>query len=410
MPYEDTAPCQLDDWIHRLDVSPSKLAVVRKMVSTSYTGAKMKGFLSNHESNEKVTAISVEPSPLYIEEARDSLKLNFDFILTGLTDKRLQIRFIKAAVYDEEGALVTYRHLNHNGIGTPGIHTIGRCEISGKETIDIFNPFFSFPLDTPLHLLRYMFTFTDLETREEYYYGNVLAKPLLYEQRTKLSLPLRGALTIMDGHDFYSHHRRFAMSIVRSVTDGRFASNFSRFAVDFTQLGRDGNTRRMDPSEYSSNYDFHFDDASSFYTDGTEVFAPADGEVTKVETQLDDLYHDAFSMDRAIAEDRIASIAGNYIVIKHDGGEYSHLYHLQKGSLRVEPGEMVTRGQPIARVGFSGAATTYSHLHYQLMDGVDFLKANPLPCKFSDVRLVLGSTVRNYGELALDTGDIIVSR
>jgi murein DD-endopeptidase MepM/ murein hydrolase activator NlpD len=370
----------------------------------------MKGFLSDHESNENVVAIAVEPSPLYIEEARDSLRLNFDFVLTGLTDRKLQIRFIKAAVYDEEGALVTYRHLNHNGIGTPGIHTIGRYELSGKETIDVFNPFFSFPLDTPLRSIRYMFTLMDLVTKEEYHYGNVLVKPLLFRQRTKLTLPLRGALTIMDGHDFYSHHRRFAMSIVRSATDGRFASNFSRFAVDITLLGEDGNTRRMKPSEYDRNYDFHFDDARSFYTDGTEVYAPADGEIVRVESQLDDLYDEHFDMDKAISDDRIASIAGNYVVIKHDDGEYSHLYHLQKGSVNVEAGDMVTRGQPIACVGFSGAATTYSHLHYQLMDGADFLKANPLPFKFSEVRLVLGSAASDYGELALDTGDIVLSQ
>ncbi|MHA1808801.1 MAG: hypothetical protein ACTSYH_00660, partial [Candidatus Heimdallarchaeaceae archaeon] len=66
--------------------------------SSGYKGTlpNLDGYLSDHESPEKVVSISVEPSPVYIEDWRDSNRLNFDFTLTGLTDKRLVIRFIKA--------------------------------------------------------------------------------------------------------------------------------------------------------------------------------------------------------------------------------------------------------------------------------------------------------------------------
>lgn len=60
-----------------------------------------------------------------------------------------------------------------------------------------------------------------------------------------------------------------------------------------------------------------------------------------------------------------------------------------EGSVCVNVGERVSRGQMVGRVGFSGAATTYSHLHYQLMDGPDFLHGQALPCRFSDVTLWL---------------------
>jgi hypothetical protein len=378
--------------------------------TTEYEGPKprLNGFLSNHESPEKVVSITTEPDTVYIEEARDANRLNFDFIIKGLTDRKLVIRFIKAAVYDEAENLITYRHLNHNGVGTPGIYTIGKYEIEGRETLDIYNPFHSFPKSMPLCRLRYTFTFIDPDTKKEFYYGNTIVEPTVYHQQVRLTVPVRGMTTILDGHDFYSHHRRFSMSLVREATDNAFQSNFSRYALDFTVLGRDGNTRTMDPREHSSNYDFHFTDVTRFYTHEADVLAPADGEVVAVVDRLDDLYGTSFNMDEAIREKRVADIAGNRVIIKHNESEFSHLFHLLKDSVGVSVGDTVSRNRIIAKIGFSGAATTYSHLHYQLMDGEDFLKDNPLPCQFSDVSLLRGKEKIRFDRTSIDTGDIIL--
>ncbi len=370
----------------------------------------LRGFLSDHNSEEEVVSITIEPETVYFEEARDSLNLNFDFLIQGLTEKKLVIRFIKVAAYDAEGNLFTFRHLNHNGVGTPSIHTIGKFKIEGQELLDVFNPFYSFPKEFPIDHLRYMFTFYEPETKKEYYYGNIIVKPVFYKQKVRLTLPMKGLLTVLDGHDFYSHHRRFAMSIVRNVTNGSFSSNFSRYAVDFTLLGPDGNTRTLDSGDGETNYDFHFDDVSKFHTHGAMVYAPADGVIVEVANQLEDLYESPFRMDSAIERNQVEEIAGNYIVIKHNNKEFSHLFHLMKGSVEVDIGDQIERGQPMARIGFSGAATTYSHLHYQLMDGKDFLRDIPLPCKFSDVTLVLGTTQELNEELVIDTGDFVIGK
>ena len=138
-----------------------------------YITPHLQGFLSNHESEEKVVEISTEPDTIYFEDARDGNNLNFDFAIRGLSNKKLIIRFIKVAVYDDTGTLITFRHTNHNGVGTPGIHTIGKYEIEGTETLDIFNPFHRFPKGMKINHLRYMFTFLDSETKTEYYYGNI---------------------------------------------------------------------------------------------------------------------------------------------------------------------------------------------------------------------------------------------
>jgi len=368
----------------------------------------LEDFLSSHTSKEKVVSIKVEPEVVFLVEEKDSLILNFDFLIQGLTEKKLLIRFIKVAVYDKEDKLITFMHLNHNGIGRPSIHTLGKYDLEGKETLDVFNPFFRFSKDVPIKYLRYMFTLTDKETKEEFYYGNINVKPVKYDQQVKLSLPLKEKLVILDGCDFYSHHRRVALSILREFTGGIVKSNFNRYGLDFTVLGEDGNTRKMKEDEKDRNYDFHFTDIKKFYTHKAVVYAPADGEIVEIVDDLEDLYETPFDSFTALKENRIKDLAGNYVIIKHNEAEYSHLYHLLKGSCKVKVGDVVKRDQEIAQVGFSGASTVYSHLHYQLLDGIDILNSNELPIKFSNVILWQGSEKCLHEEIVINTGDIIM--
>ena len=363
-------------------------------------------FLSSHSSKEEVVSIHVKPKVVYLVEEKDFLVLNFDFLLQGLTEKNLLIRFIKVAVYDKEDRLITFMHLNHNGVGNPSIHTLGKFDLEGKENLDIFNPFFRFSKDVPIKYLRYMFTLTDKDTKEEFYYGNIIVNPVIYNQQVQLSLPLKGKLVILDGHDFYSHHRRVAISILEDFTGGIFKSNFNRFGLDFSVLGDDGNLREMTEDEKDKNYDFHMTDVKKFYTHEAIVYAPADGEVVEFVNDLEDLYDSPFDFTKAMETNRIKELAGNNIVIKHNESEYSHLYHLLKESCTVKLGDFVKEGQEIAKVGFSGASNVYSHLHYQFLDGTDILNSNELPVKFSNVLLWQGCENKKYDELVINTGDI----
>ena len=302
-------------------------------------------FLSSHSSEEKVVSIHVEPKAVYLVEEKDSFTLNFDFLIQGLSDRNLIIRFIKIAVYDKQDKLITFKHLNHNGIGNPSMHTLGKFDIEGKDTLDLFNPFFSFPKEISIGYLRYMFTLRDKDTKEEFYYGNVLVKPVIYEQQVKLTLPMKGKLVILDGHDFYSHHRRVALSMLRKFTGGTAKSNFNRYGMDLSVLGDDGNLRSMTENELDKNYDFHFTDIKKFYTHETPVYAPADGEIVDIVDNLEDHYDTPFDSNSAILENRIKDLLGNYIVIKHNEKEYSHLDHLLKGSCKVKLGDFVKRDQ-----------------------------------------------------------------
>lgn len=372
-------------------------------------GMKLEDFLSNHSSEEKLVNIRVEPENAYLEKGRNAQFLNFDFALEGLTDKELVIRFIKVGVYDVKNRLLTFRYLNHNAAETPGIETIGKTIIHGKEKFDIYNPFYEFPKELEIAHLRFMFTFLEQKTNKEYYYGNINVKPIEYKQKVKLCNPLKGLMIVTDGHDYYSHHRRFGMTVVRATTNNSFQSNFSRFAVDLTLVGKDGNLREMTVQEKTSNYDFHFTNIKKFYTNSAIVFSPGDGEVVEVVNDLDDLYNEKFDFEAAIKNNRVKDMAGNLIIVKHNDKEYSHLFHLEKGSIRVKVGQIVQKGQELGRIGFSGTASVYSHLHYQLMNGKDFLKDEALPFQFDDVTLILGNLTKKFKTATIDTGDLILN-
>ena len=61
------------------------------------------------------------------------------------------------------------------------------------------------------------------------------------------------------------------------------------------------------------------------------------------------------------------------------------LAHLQRGSVRVAPGQEVVAGQELARCGNSGNSTQ-PHVHLQVMDGADPFVARGLPMTFRHFR------------------------
>ena len=82
----------------------------------------------------------------------------------------------------------------------------------------------------------------------------------------------------------------------------------------------------------------------------------------------------------------VPAIAGNFVVIELAGGHaYVALVHLQKGSLRVGPGDCVREGQHLGACGNSGNSTQ-PHLHIQAMDSPDLSVAEGLPMVFRRFR------------------------
>ena len=77
-------------------------------------------------------------------------------------------------------------------------------------------------------------------------------------------------------------------------------------------------------------------------------------------------------------------LLGNYIILKQDD-IYSLIAHAKRNSILVSAGDSIEEGQKLAEVGHSGNSSS-PHLHFQIMDTPELLKAKGLPCCFKEYR------------------------
>jgi murein DD-endopeptidase MepM/ murein hydrolase activator NlpD len=328
------------------------------------------------------------PQPL-IERTRFGQAINFDVELVNRGTDLLELTAIRAAVRGPSGAIVQRLEINDNG-SAPGIHTVPTRTWKPGETHTVYNPFHTLSADIELGSLDYEFVFQN--ERKETVVARVAARPLPYAARTRLILPLDGRFLVWDGHDFYSHHRRFDFShpVLKELGIG---TNAARYSFDFVAVGADGEFHRAAPQRREDYFGYR-----------AAVVAPADGVVAAMGNEASD--EPAEPTRATFAKDPMAAIYGNYIVIDHGNGEFSQLGHLKQGSVRVAVGERVRQGQRIAEVGASGTSL-FPHLHYQLTTGAG-MDAEGLPATF--VNIVRAGTTASGGATAwIDSGDIVAT-
>jgi murein DD-endopeptidase MepM/ murein hydrolase activator NlpD len=191
-----------------------------------------------------------------------------------------------------------------------------------------------------------------------------------YQQANTYSFPLRGAWLVVVGPGFSEPHR-WAM--------------IEEFALDIVRIGAGGKSYRGNGTALTD-----------YFAWGAKVLAVAEGEVVAVGIGGKELAErfrkpgesgEAFLQRTMAVQDQLLStgapgVLGNFVVVRHSGGEYSHYAHLAENSVLVKPGEKVKRGQPLARLGHSGNSTE-PHLHVTIADGPDPLHARSLPVRFS---------------------------
>jgi hypothetical protein len=336
--------------------------------------------------------VRVAPGEVWIEEGA-SQYLNFDFVVRNTGADTMDVTRIELSVYDEAGGLQLRKLVNQNG-PSPSVQTLApaRSFAPGAEGL-IFNPFFEFPRDVRLARLRY-----DVELRPRGVENaapsvvTVMVEPRPYRPKTALAMPVHGRVLVWDGHDFYSHHRRwdFAHPMLRGNC---ITSNAGRYSYDFVLLGADDSLHTGDGKAHAQWYG---------YT--AEVRAPAAGRVVAATGEHPD--DGNFDIAALCASELV--MYGNYVVIDHGNGEMSVLAHLQRGSVTVRPGDEVRQGQTVARVGSSGSSL-FPHLHYQLVTGVEH-GAEGLPSYFPGIRIRRGSGWVAASNGQVDTGDIIDAR
>jgi len=176
----------------------------------------------------------------------------------------------------------------------------------------------------------------------------------------------------------------FVLNGGRSVLLNGHAPNESN-AVDFQLLGSNGRT-------HTGGADAPLSDYAGF---GWPVLAPADGRVVEVT----DGYADnppGTNGDEA-----------NHLVMDIGDGLYVAMAHLQQGSVRVEVGDVVRQGQPLAAVGNNGHSNE-PHLHLQVQDSPAGNNADhTYPMVFRNVDIIRAGVWPWGDSRAVRTGDLV---
>jgi hypothetical protein len=140
--------------------------------------------------------------------------------------------------------------------------------------------------------------------------------------------------------------------------DGR-ARIPGRYAIDFIRLPAMGALPAVAAP-----------DANGF---GEDVIAVADGSITIAVDGIPDATPPPITLERA---------SGNHVALDLGGGRFAFYEHLQQGSVSVKPGQRVTRGQVIGRLGSSGSSSIGPHLHFHVSDASATLAAEGMPFLF----------------------------
>jgi hypothetical protein len=216
---------------------------------------------------------------------------------------------------------------------------------------------------------EYLVTVTFTQNGQEASAG--LSIPVVgYESKNDYIFPLRGAWLAVNTHNDIHFHRR--------MHSQEFAMDLMRLTPDF----------RLIPHPKAANTDY------CFY--GEDIYAIADGEVTSC---FDGIPENPAGLGSRLPADEWGKLkekhgfvpwaAGNYVILKHAGDEYSFCAHMIPGSLTVKKGDKIKQAQIIGKLGNSGNSDA-PHLHFHLMAGPSILSARGLPCRFTNLKDMTG--------------------
>lgn len=169
--------------------------------------------------------------------------------------------------------------------------------------------------------------------------------------------------------DWPRGHRRVFLAL-----DGR-ARIPARFAIDWVLQDADGAFTRGDPDVVENTLGY-----------GADVLAVADARVAAVRDDVAESDRISTHPDHSLAD-----AAGNCVALDLGDGRFAVYEHLKPGSIRVEVGDSVQRGQVVASLGFTGDSTG-PHLHFHVADGPLPLQAEGLPYVFDGFCVESGAT------------------
>ena len=202
---------------------------------------------------------------------------------------------------------------------------------------------------------------------------HVPAIPAPERNSTVLRLPLEGAWLVGWGGN------------TRELNQHHDSPN-QRYAFDFLVADSSGKTHRGDGTRKEAYFAF-----------GRPVLAPADGVVTDVITGV---------RDNAPGSMNPFSALGNAVIIEHREHEVSVLAHFKQGSIRVKPGDRVTRGQVLGLCGNSGNSSE-PHVHFHLQNTPIIQDGTGIQCFFDKVNVTRDGKSEAKADYSPIKGDIV---
>jgi Peptidase family M23 len=200
-------------------------------------------------------------------------------------------------------------------------------------------------------------------------------KVAAYQSANTYRFPLAGVTYVGAAPSLNSHHR--------------WAPN-QEFALDLLALGGEGTTHKGSGARLDDYYAYGRDVLA--VADGVVVEAAADGveahdRLRQPGEGTADFEKRTIQAQNALLAKSVKAPLGNYVIVRHAGGEHSHYAHLKQGSVRVKAGDAVQSGQVLGQLGHTGNSTE-PHLHFQITDGPDPMYSRGLPVAFQGVEEV----------------------
>jgi murein DD-endopeptidase len=146
-----------------------------------------------------------------------------------------------------------------------------------------------------------------------------------------------------------------------------------RFAIDWIKLDDQGNYAKPDPTKLANWYGY-----------SAEVLAVADAVVVAA---TDNIAEPSSVSAGAGTKLPLENASGNYVVLDLGQSRYAFYEHLKPGSIRVNAGDRMRRGQTIALLGYTGESTG-PHLHFHVANAKDPLDAEGIPYALDSFELL----------------------
>lgn len=161
-----------------------------------------------------------------------------------------------------------------------------------------------------------------------------------------------------------------------------------RFAIDWMKINEDNRLYVGDPQDLTNWFGYE-----------ENVLAVADAFVVKVVDKFPD--QTPFILPADTGSITLEEIDGNHVILALGNGQFAYYAHLKPGSIQVEEGDFVTRGQVLALLGNTGN-TGAPHMHFHIMETASSLGSNGLPYTYDEFNLIGRTTEESFFDEGLE--------